>query len=166
MREGGVLPENNIWRCAGWVKSDGTVTFADDCACLRVQPGEDYYLLVEHRNHIGALSPTPVNILGGTKFLEWDFTTSDSYKPLPFRQGQKEVEAGKWALYAGNGDQVQVSSSSVPSVNSADQTIWKSDQNDINYKYGDFNLNVSTNSEDETIWKNNQNVSSAVKFYE
>jgi hypothetical protein len=104
--------------------------------------------------------------LNGTGLLQWDFTISDSYKPLPWRQGQKVVETGKWALYAGNGDQVQESASSVPSINSADQTVWKSDQNEINYKYGDFNLNVSTNSEDETIWKNNQNVSSAVVFYE
>lgn len=50
-------------------------------------------------------------------------------------------------------------------INSADQTVWKTDQNNINYLFSDFNLNVIANSEDETLWKNNQNTTSGVIFY-
>ncbi|OYT13404.1 MAG: hypothetical protein B6I19_05300, partial [Bacteroidetes bacterium 4572_114] len=160
VREGGILPANNIWRCTGWLKSDGTVTFPEECACLSVKSGEDYYILVEHRNHLGVMSPTPVNKLNGTKILEWDFTVGNSYQPI-FRIGQKEVETGKWAMISANGNQIN----SISAINSADHTSWKEDQNGVNYLFGDFNLNVISNSEDETIWKINQNKTSGVVFY-
>ena len=64
-------------------------------------------------------------------------------------------------MYAGNGQQV----TGVAAINSADQTVWKTDQNGINYLFGDYNLNVVANSADETVWKNNQNRTSAVIFY-
>ena len=40
VREGGILPANNIWRCAGWLKDNGDVTFPEeeDCGCLTVLP--------------------------------------------------------------------------------------------------------------------------------
>ena len=64
-------------------------------------------------------------------------------------------------MYAANGEQLV----DIASINSGDQTIWKDDQNSINYLFGDFNLNVVANSEDETIWKTNQNKTSAVTYY-
>ncbi|KAA6325089.1 hypothetical protein EZS27_025658, partial [termite gut metagenome] len=161
VREGGILPANNIWRCAGWLMSNGDITFPEDCGCLTVLPSEDYYVMIEHRNHLGVLSDGPVTKINGTESLQWDFTTQDSYRPYVFRDGQKEVETGVWAMYAGNGNQ----DPGVAAINSADQTVWKTDQNGINYLFGDFNLNVVANSGDETVWKNNQNATSAIIFY-
>jgi hypothetical protein len=160
VREGGVLPADNIWKCAGWLKSNSDVIFPEDCGCLIVNPLEDYYIMVEHRNHLGILTPAPANKLSGTAILEWDFTSQDSYRPFVFRVGQKEISTGIWAMYAGNSQQ----DPGVEVINSADQTVWKNDQNDINYLFGDFNLNVIANSADETIWKNNQNSTSGVTF--
>jgi len=161
VREGGRLPENNIWKCAGWLHANGEVSFPEECECLTVLPGEDYYILVEHRNHLGVLSHVPVNKINGTESLQWDFTLQNSYTPDVFRKGQIQLESNVWGMYAANGEQIN----SIQAINSADHTVWKGDQNAINYRYGDFNLNVTSNSEDETIWKNNQNVTSGVIFY-
>ena len=160
VREGGTLPEHNVWRCAGWLRSNGTVTFPDDCGHLGIRPDGDYYIMIEHRNHIGILSPSFANMVDGTKILEWDFTNNNSYEPI-FRNGQKEKEPGIWVLFVVNGEQIN----SIGVVNSSDHTVWKGSQNHPNYKFGDFNMNVISNSEDETIWKSNQNRSSCVTFH-
>jgi hypothetical protein len=122
--------------------------------------------MVEHRNHLGILTPgypgPGADIVCGGLVLDWNFTTSDSYKP-PFRSGQKKVEVAPdiYAMFAGNGEQVL----SVASISSPDLTQWRSHQNSIGYKKGDFNMDVITNSVDETRWKTNQNRTSGVNFY-
>jgi hypothetical protein len=166
VRKNGIMPGDNIWRCAGWVRSNGVVTFPDNCSIPLPDPMDDYYIMVEHRNHLGVLSP---GYPGPSAFitcdglvLQWDFTTSDSYKPA-FRVGQKRVKIVPpvWAMYAGNGDQVL----SVAAINSPDRTLWRSFQNAVGYKTGDYDLNITTNSQDETIWKTNQNKTSGIIFY-
>jgi len=162
VREGDIYPANKIWSCAGWLHNTGNISFPETCPCFVVESDKDYYLMVEHRNHIGVLSHMQVNKLNGTSALQWDFTNHNSFTPDIFRQGQKELESDIWGLYSANGEQMN----SIQSVNSADHTTWKEYQNEINYRFSDFNLNVITNSEDETIWKSNQNITSGVIFYE
>ncbi len=160
VRHNGILPADNIWTCAGWVHKDGMVTFPEDCPGPAINIGDDYYILVQHQNHLGALSPSFVNILCNGAVLEWDFRNSDSYKPV-FRAGQKEVEPGVWAMFAANGEQVL----SIAAINSTDRTLWKVWQGFLGYSPGDFDLNTMTNSADETVWKNNQNRTSGIIFY-
>ena len=89
----------------------------------------------------------------------WDFTLSDSYKPA-FRTGQKLID-GIWAMLAGNGEQVNTARV----ISSPDLTLWSQQQGTSGYKKADHNLNISVNSADETIWKTNQNKSTGVIFY-
>ncbi|MBK8832291.1 MAG: hypothetical protein IPN60_15825 [Saprospiraceae bacterium] len=65
----------------------------------------DYYILVQHRNHLGVLSPSGADMLCGGVTIDWDFTLANSYEPA-IRYGQKEIEPGIWAMHAGNGDQL------------------------------------------------------------
>ena len=160
VRENGILPTDNIWTCAGWVHTQGQVTFPEACGTLALNPMDNYYILVQHRNHLGVLTPVPATELCGSAIINWDFTTANSYEPI-FRSGQKEVVPGIWALFAANGEQI----STIPAIASQDRTTWRTLQNVLGYSLGDYNMNVSTNSVDETIWKNNQNVTSGVTFY-
>ncbi len=166
VRKDSIKPSNNIWRCAGWVHKDGEVTFPENCPFPPIDPLFDYYIMVEHRNHLGVMTPgfpaTGADITCAGLVLRWDFTAMDSYKPFP-RVGEKFMD-GIWAMFAANGDQSQAPNS--PSaINSPDLTLWRTQQNTLGYKLGDFNMNVSTNSADETIWKINQNKTSGIIFY-
>lgn len=160
VRENGMLPADNIWTCAGWLHTNGSVTFPESCGNLVLNGANDYFLLVQHRNHLGVLSPMQVNELCGGTVIHWDFTSSNSYEPA-FRSGQKEVVPGIWAMFAANGEQDMT----IPAVASQDRTTWRVLQNALGYSVGDYNLNASTTSFDETVWKFNQNTSSGVTFY-
>lgn len=160
VREDSIYPSDNIWTCAGWVHTDGEVTFPETCAPLTFNPMLDYFILVQHRNHLGVLSPSAADMLCGGIIIDWDFTADNSYEPV-FRYGQKEIEPGVWVMHAANGDQL----SFIAAINSQDRTTWRILQNVLGYSVGDYNMDVSTNSADETIWKNNQNRSSGIIFY-
>ncbi|MFZ1678236.1 MAG: hypothetical protein WAT91_13240, partial [Saprospiraceae bacterium] len=160
VRHNGILPANNVWSCAGWVYTDGHVTFPDPCGSLVFVPGDQYYILVQHRTHLGVLSPLPANLTCGGMVIDWNFTSGDSYAPL-FRYGQKQVEPGVWAMYAANGEQ----ETSIAAISSSDRTKWRTFQNAYGYSIGDFNMSAWTESGDETIWKFNQNKTSGIIFY-
>jgi len=161
VRKNGILPANNFWSCAGWVHSNGVVTFPEPCGGLVLTPGDNYYVLVQHRTHLGVLSPTVATFSCGGMVINWDFTTSNSYQPI-FRYGQKEVEPGIWAMHAANGEQV----TSIAAISSSDRTTWRAYQNAYGYNIGDYNMSAFTESAgDETLWKLNQNRTSGIIFY-
>ncbi len=156
IRENGITPADEIYECAGWIRSDGQVSFPEVCTPTPTfSASNDYYIVVQHRNHLPVLDTAAVSNDG--THLVMDFTLQNSYAPV-FRSGQKEVEPGVWAMFSANAEQ----SNSANVVNSVDRTIWKQLQNQLGYLPGDLNLNVSTNSQDETIWKTNQNTTTGV----
>jgi hypothetical protein len=161
VRKDGITPDKNIWTCAGWVHEDGTVTFPDNCGSIPYVANSNYNILVQHRNHLGVLTPSAVtSSCAGTLLINWDFTLANSYEPT-FRTGQKQVETGVWAMLNANGEQV----TSIAAINSADRTAWKLTQGALGYIKGDFDLDAVSNSSDETEWKVNQNKTSGVIFY-
>lgn len=159
VRKNGILPAHDVWTCAGWVHTNGNVTFPDACANLILNPMDDYYVLVQHRTHLAVLSPSPVDMLCGGAIIDWDFTTSNSYQPI-FRAGQKQIETGIWAMFAANGEQ----QSGIAVISSQDRTKWRTLQNTYGYSLGDYNMSVFTGSEDESLWKLNQNRTSGIIF--
>lgn len=161
VRKNGILPANNYWSCAGWVHSDGQVTFPDPCGGLILTPGDNYYVLVQHRTHLGVLSPSVATYSCGGMIINWDFTTGNSYAPI-FRYGQKQVASGVWAMHAANGEQV----TSIASISSSDRTTWRAFQNAYGYNIGDYDMSSFTESAgDEFLWKGNQNKTSGIIFY-
>jgi hypothetical protein len=158
VRENGILPANNVFTCAGWIHTNGDVTFPEACPdALVINPANDYYIVLEHRNHLPVLDTA---IIGDNNdFIGVNFTQQNSYAPV-FRFGQKEISPGVWGLYNANIDQLI----SRTSINSADQTAWKLSQNAYGYNKGDADMSTHANSNDETNWKNNQNKTTGVKF--
>jgi len=137
------------------VYKDGSVGFPENCGTITINTANTYYILVQHRNHLGILGQATINTAGDR--LEMNFTTQNSIASI-FRKGQKEVETDVWAMFSSNGEQ----EASRPSINSADRTTWGQLQNKIGYYLGDYDLNAVTNSIDETLWKNNQNTTTGV----
>jgi len=160
VRKNGRLPANDHWTCAGWVHTDGEVTFPESCGTLALTPTDNYYIMVQHRNHLGVMTPLTANTPCLGYVIDWDFTTSNSYQPT-FRYGQKEVEPGIWAMHTANGEQI----ASIPSISSPDRTTWRLLQGALGYSVGDYNMNAATTPPDETLWKNNQNKTSGIIFY-
>jgi len=80
---------------------DGSITFSDRCA-LAFDAPSPLYIVVEHRNHIGIMTPQPVGIVNST--LTYDFRTSDSYRD-PTSFGQRQTSTGEWVMFAGDADQ-------------------------------------------------------------
>jgi hypothetical protein len=157
VRKNGILPADNVWQCAGWLHTDGEVTFPESCGPLTLSFTDNFYALVEHRNHLAVLDTFDLQC-GGTS-IYWDFTMEDSYKPV-FRYGQKGVEPGIWAMLSGNGEQI----SSRAAISSGDRTTWRLLQNALGYSIGDYNMDAAVNSNDETVWKFNQNKSTGITF--
>jgi len=160
IRKNGILPGDGIWSCAGWVHSDGNVTFPENCALPAFSSSDMYYFVIQHRNHLGIMSAVETDMPCGTAQLEWDFRNANSYQPL-FRFGQKQVEMDVWAMFGANGEQV----SSIQAINSLDRTLWRTLQSVKGYTPADFNLDGIAESFDETLWKNNQNRTTGVIFY-
>jgi hypothetical protein len=160
VRENGIAPANTVWTCAGWVHTDGTVTFPENCPGPAINIANSYYIVVQHRNHLGIMSPDFVDVECGGSYLNWDFTTSNSYQPL-FRFGQKLLPGGVWGMFAANGEQV----TSIQAISSPDRTTWKIYQGEFGYRPSDYIMNGFTDGFDETIWKINQNKTTGVVFY-
>jgi len=158
VRENTTDETGSVFTCAGWLHTNGDVTFPETCPdALTIDNANEYYIVVEHRNHLPALDTAM--IMNTNEYLELDLTQSDSYAPI-FRFGQKEIGSGVWGLYGANIEQT----TSKISINSADQTGWKIDQGKFGYRLGDVDMSGATGSDDETKWKFNQNITSGIKF--
>jgi hypothetical protein len=163
VRENGNTENDVIWTCAGWLHKDGRVTFPDAaCGNPVINLANPYYIVVQHRNHLGVMSPMEVDILCDGAYIYWDFRADNSYQP-PFRTGQKIIDTTPetWGMLAANCEQVN----SIQAINSTDRTLWKAEQNKLGYYRGDHDLDISVDSQDETIWKHNQNKTTGVVFY-
>jgi len=140
---------------AGLLMKDGSITFPDRCALTSV--ASPLYIVVEHRNHIGIMTPQPVDVIGG--MLTYDFRLAESYRD-PTSFGQKQLSTGEWTMYAGDADQ-----SDFPSydIQGTDKTIWFDNNGVFDYYLSpDFNLDGDVNGQDKSLWFDNNGISSRV----
>ncbi len=154
----GTDPNTEIHQTAGILKTDGTIEFLPNTGYTGNVPGP-YYVLIEHRNHIGALSAQPLS--AQNRVLTYDFTAQNSWLAPNGGFGQKELTSGSWAMYAADGDQV----SDIVSydINGSDRILW-SIANGIflQYKLADFDLNGEVTGADRILWGLNSGVNSSV----
>ncbi|MEA5457634.1 Ig-like domain-containing protein [Arcicella sp. LKC2W] len=143
------LTSTPVFRAAGLLREDGTITFVSPCFSI---PNGSYYILVEHRNHMGAMSDKKVTVTSGT--LTYDFTVKDSYAHTnPPSYGQKLVGT-KYVLYAG--DPKKALTNDNFDINAADSNLWKGQSGIFDrYMYGDYNFDADVNNADNTLWKVN-----------
>ena len=148
----GTAKSTTVCRHAALLHKDGSIHFVAGHDCCQVDPHKSYYIVVEHRNHLIIMSPTPVPVSNGT--LTYDFRFTDSYKSL-FGVGQKKLPSGVYAMYCGNGDQTS-SGSSDTNITTDDKNQWVRDNGSNSaYFYPDFDMNGDVNVTDKSVWLDN-----------
>ncbi len=147
-----------ICMAAATLLSDGTVQLVEplDC-CGAIDTDQDYYLVIEARNHLIVMSDVAIPIVDDT--LSYDFTIKDSYIDDPFEfgifVGQKQVAPGVYALFAGNGNQTE-SATSDTDLNFGDRSFWEDQNGEFGeYSPADYNLNGDINLNDRVLWELN-----------
>jgi len=152
----GTAKNTEVGMTAGLLMKDGSIEFPDRCV-LTADMGNALYVVLEHRNHIGIMTPQPVNVINGV--LAYDFRSSDSYRD-PTSFGQKQLANNAWAMFAGDADQ-----SDFPSfdIQGTDKTIWFENNGIFDYYLSpDFNLDGDVNGQDKSLWFDNNGISSRV----
>jgi|GEM_PF-3542908 len=135
---------------------DGTLFFPRE-RVLNASMGNSFYIVVEHRNHIGAMSSIPVDIVNNG--VTYDFRATNSYL-LGF--GQKELSPGVWALYGGDGDQQSLATGF--DINGQDNTLWNPNNGLFNqYLEWDYNLDGDINGADKILWNGNNGIFSTLE---
>jgi hypothetical protein len=148
---------STVFRCAALLHNDGRITFTKSCVTM---PLGNFYIVIEHRNHMGTMSPTMVSTANGT--LNFDFTTGDSFvNTNPPSFGQKAMSDGKWVQYSGDGRKDTQTANY--DINFFDSQLWKTESGIFDqYRYGDFNMDADVNFSDSQLWKRNNGKYSAV----
>ena len=142
----------NTLRVPALLMKDGTVRFINPCFAV---PNGNYFIVIEHRNHMGAMSPSAVPVVNGV--INFDFTTGNSLLTTnvnnPPAFGQKLVGT-KWAMYTGDGKKNTPTTNF--DINFNDSALWKSESGIFDqYRYGDFDMNADVNFQDQVLWKSN-----------
>ncbi len=152
----GIQKNTEIGMTAALLLKDGTVEIPDDFVLL---PDTDsLYIVVEHRNHIGVMTPDVVGIENNT--LTYDFTLGNSYDGNGTGSGQKQLPTGEWVMFAGDADQ-----SDFPSYDilGADKIPWDMNNGKFDYYISpDFNMDGDINGLDKAFWFRNNGISSRV----
>jgi len=142
--------ESTITQTLALLHQEGTVEFHDKCLLYNVEE-DSLYITIEHRNHLGIISPTEVILSPGNE-IEYDFSTQDAYNAGNTRTGQKEMMPGVWVMVAGNGAKVLGTND----INGDDKASWSLDSGVFNiYLYTDYNMDGEVSGADKIIWLGN-----------
>ncbi len=146
-----ITTDSRIARAAGVVLEDGRVVFPQE---IDLSGETELYIVVEHRNHMGAMTAESVPVNAGRIF--YDYTLTDTYvgpnPDNPLGVGQLEVTPGVFALYNSDGEQaMDASQANNPSydITGADKVIWEVQNGVFSvYQAGDYDMNGDTNGGD------------------
>ena len=140
---------NAVFRAAALLHRDGRITFVDPC--LQV-PSGNYFVVIEHRNHLGVMSARAVPITNDV--LNFDFSIQQSFVTAdPPSFGQTQI-GGKYLLYAADGKKDTYRENF--DINTNDSQLWKTQSGIfLYYLPGDFNLDADVNADDNVLWKRN-----------
>ncbi len=144
--------DTEVARGVGLITSNGEIEMEDECI---LEGSGSLHIVIEHRNHVAVMTEEPIPIVNGEIFF--DFRTANNN----LTTGQKVVETGNWALYAGDGS--QINDLNGYDVNGDDKTLWD-DVNGTFYIYhpADYNLNGDVDGADKNLWLENNGVSSQI----
>jgi|GEM_PF-2355914 len=147
-------PESEIDKVAALLLEDGSLHLPVTLTIPSVITS--LYVVVEHRNHLPAMSPQLVTINNDT--ISLNFGTTEGY--LGGGSGQKLLSNGRWTLYASNADQTNPAGYE---ITGADKILWQNSNGSFNtYSAEDFNLDGDINGADRLMWDANNGVYSGV----
>lgn len=150
LREGFPSVNNTVFRTAALLRNDGQVTLVDSLPKLSLS--QSYYVVVEHRNHLGVMSQVPVSVQNGT--LSYNFTTQDSYtNTSPISVGQKQIGT-VFAMHCCDGNKNLPDEDFV--INASDYLLWLNANGAFDfYSSADFDMDAQISAFDKLIWNTN-----------
>lgn len=150
---------------AALLHNDGHVEMVNGGFTCTGLDAEEYYLVIEHRNHMVVMSPQPVPVVEGVLTFDFRYTQSYIEGTRTGGYGQKELTqglSGVFAMYAGNGDQSHIANSDTD-INLDDRTFWgNTNGQEGKYSPGDYNLTGDCNLNDLITWDYNNGIFSTV----
>jgi len=152
----GTAKSTEVGMTAAMLNRDGSIHFPDRCALPT--GNTPLYVVIEHRNHIGIMSPQAIDIQDNV--LKYDFRRGDSFKDVT-SFGQKQLPTGEWVMIAGDGNQIVDIFSY--DITGTDKALWF-DNNGVfdHYLPADFNMDGDVNGQDKALWFDNNGISSRV----
>lgn len=160
LRNAGSSPDANpatmIHRQAAFLTGDGDIVGLDGSSMLRfgIEVTQNLYAVIYHRNHTPVISANPMDFAGNT--YDYDFTTGPD-QALGGANAHKELAAGLWGLFAGDGD-------GDGDVHNGDKLdVWNEQSGTSGYHGADFNMDSEVNNTDKiNYWDPNSGRSSQV----
>ncbi len=143
-----------LYLTSGLVQRDGDLVDFDGVSSIAINYPlpNTFHILIHHKNHLKAMSATPVTVAGST--ATFDFTTQNAYQAGGV--GQTELSPGIWGLYAGNGTNDN-------DINGQDKASWVTENGLFNvYSSSDFNLDGEVNGGDKIYWNGNNGLFSLI----
>jgi hypothetical protein len=134
---------------AGFLKTDGSIVDIDGTSSLSFPSlsAGSYYVVVDHRNHIRAMSASGVATVNDT--LDYDFTDSQAkaYTPGPPAVAMKSLSGSFFGLFAGDGTRDR-------QVTAADFNLWLLETKavKVGYRDPDFDLDGQVTASDFNFW--------------
>ncbi len=162
LRKGDSLAASEVWKQSGLLHSDGSIQPLG--ACFQSSSPGPYWVLVEHRNHVGVMSPQPVNAIQNTagEFeITFDFRNINSFKtPLTIGQKMLNPSLGVFGLFGGD---PQKTGNENFEINGNDNALWLLENgNSETYSPADMNLDVEINGADRSLWLPNNGLASGI----
>jgi len=153
------FPEDQVLRAAALLLEDGSVVFPDENLIPSFN-NSSLYIIIEHRNHMGIMTPQLVDTDENCA-LAYDFTTNNSYVPQEGIGFGQAANNNRWLMYAGDGNQATDEMSY--DITGSDKSKWLPDNGDfLRYSDVDYNLDGDVNGSDKAVWEINNGKSSRV----
>ena len=154
----GESKETQVWLGAGMLYNDGHLELSDNFP--NAIKSKEFFIVIEHRNHLPIMSRTAVPIANGT--ITYDFSVQDSYSTI-MGIGQIQSEGGRYMMIAGNGELVTDLSSDVD-INARDLSCWlQSNGANSSYFLEDYDMNGDINIKDRVLWQKNNGLFSTMQ---
>ncbi len=149
-----IAKSTEVYQAAGLLLKDGTIEWTDNCRLFGLSGA--YYVVVEHRNHMAVMSPSPVVVQNDA--ITYNFTSANSY--MGGGSGQKPIN-GTWVMHTGDIDQLMDVQSYDINVN---DRIYYEQENGIFNQYlnSDLDLDGDVNGGDRILWFYNNGVFSSI----
>lgn len=145
-----------VFKTAALIHQNGTIR--PQSGCPSFDASHKFYVVVEHRNHIGAVSHEAVGITGGK--ISYDFTSQQSFIP-PNAPSSGQTKVGNfYCLLAGD-----VQKGAFSEINARDSAIWLRENGKFGvYSAADMNLDGEVNAKDYSLWRRNNGKFSGIGF--
>jgi len=141
------IPATIVDSQAAFILNDGSVVSLDGASNPEFYnvAGDHIFLTIQHRNHLGIMSASPLAESGGISTYDFSAPAGQAYGT----DAQKNLSGGMYGMYGGD-------AIADGNVNTIDKIIWANQTGTYGYKSADFNMNGQIENQDKNdIWVQN-----------